>query len=512
MDENSNNQINQIVKNENKDFLNKLSLCSSNEEKIKESLNEMKKALSKEDKPDFKTFWEIKNICLELFKEPLNASLRVDFWKEYVEFTNEVKKLKNILHEQTNFEVEQIDLAITALEKELKKYDQILEVVDEICINEKIKTLLQKKDFFIKTQKELKLLNAFAVRVSALRREIIKIQMRISCKNKFLKRLNILGNFVFPKRKDLISVISKEFSNIIDIFAEKTFDLIKVPFYVLKEEIKGLQDIAKRITLNTFTFTNCRLKLSKCWDKVKIAEKNYKKEKAQFKDSINSVLEKINNLKNICENNPQESSLEKEEKEIYNYMKTLTLRKEDINFLKHKIKEVKSPIYKKKKMVKVEKIKTKNETENIRKEKLENIKNTINSILENPNLSLEELEQEKKQIEKELEAINSNKFERLILAKQFRDLFYLIEDKKEKINVNSNELKDILTIFEQKKQRRQEIKNHLDNLNKELAGSGFDFEKAMLYRDLIDSEKKRLESIALSIEELEEKLAELESN
>lgn len=513
MNEDSNTQTNKEVEIDNQNFLNKLNIFPSAEEKIKFSLEEMKKALNKEDKPDFKNFWEIKNICLGLFKESLNATSRIDFWKEYIELSNEVKQLKNILHEQTTFEVEQIDLAITSIEEDIKKYDELLNSVDEIEINEKLKSLLSKKEFFIKTQKELSLLNAIAARISSLRKEIIKTQMRISNKNKLLKRLTAIGDVIFPKRKDLIGVISDEFTKIIGVFVEETFDLQKIPFYILRDEIKGLQDVAKKITLNTFTFTNCRLKLSQCWDKVKVAEKNYKQEKAQFKESIDKVLEKISNFKTICENNPEDEVIKNEEKEIFNLMKTYTLRKEDVSFLKHRIKEAKSPIYQKQQIEKEEKIKKENDVESLRKEKLEGLKKAITLLLENHELSLEELLLEKKQIEEQLESLSPAKFERLILEKQFRSLTHLIEDKKEKNHLVSNdEIKNILELFEQKKQRRQDIKNHLDSLNKELSGSGFDFEKAMLYRDLIDSEKKRLEDINLSIEKIEEKLADLESN
>jgi hypothetical protein len=511
MNENANTQENQSIENET--FINKLNLLPSVEGKIRFCLEEMKKALTKEDKPDFKSFWDIKNECLAFFKESLSSSMRIEFWKEYIELSNEVKQLKNILHEQTIFEVEQIDLAITSIEEELKKYEEVLETIDGIEIDTKLKSIAAMKDFFIKNQKELTFLNALAARITSLRKEVIKTQMRITNKNRFLKRLTLIGDFVYPKRKELIVQISDAFVNLINEFAENTFDLQKIPFYILRDEIKGLQDIAKKITLNTFTFTNCRLKLSKCWDQVKIAEKDYKKEKAQLKDSVDQVLEKINSLKTICENNPEDACIEKEEKEIINLMKTLTLRKEDVSFLKHKIREAKEPIFKKQLKEKEEKIKKENEVENNRKKKLDSIQNAIGSILENSQLSVEELDQEKKQIEKELELINPAKFEKLILEKQFRALSHLIEDKKEKMNLKTSDvLKDLLKIFEQKKQRRVEIKNHLDSLNKELACSGFDFEKAMLYRDIIDSEKKKLEEVNLSVMEIEEKIADLESN
>ncbi|NGX36665.1 MAG: hypothetical protein K1000chlam1_01517, partial [Candidatus Anoxychlamydiales bacterium] len=353
----------------------------------------------------------------------------------------------------------------------------------------------------------------FAARVNSLRKEIIKIHMRISLKNKLLKRLTIIGDVVFPKRKQFIDQISDEFTKLIDCFMSKTFDLHRQPFFVLKEQIKSFQNIAKKFTLNTESFTNCRLKLSECWDKVKIAEKSYKKEKQKSKESVNQIMKKIHNLKSICEKDPNVSVIEKEESEIFNLIKSLELRKEDIKFLKHKIREAKGPIFKKEEIKKIDKLKTVNNKEDIKKTKLEKIKQTLTSLLENKDLNFEELCQEKIQIEKEIEAINLLKFEKLMLEKQLRELNHIIEDKKENVNLNtSDELKNMLAIFENKKKRRLNVKSHVDNLNKELSGSGLDFEKAMLYRDLIDSEKQRLEKIDSEISELEEKIADLESN
>ncbi|NGX27840.1 MAG: hypothetical protein K940chlam1_00009 [Candidatus Anoxychlamydiales bacterium] len=495
------------------EFIKKLRVISSSEEKIKFSLDEMKVAISNDQKPDFKTFWEIKNICLTLFKEPISASSRVEYWKEYIVLSNEIKSLKYMLNEQTSFEVEQIDLAIQAIEEEMEKYDVVMQAIKDIEIDNKIRMFFTNQDFYFKTQKELNLLNSFAARVNSLRKEIIKIHMRISLKNKLLKRLTIIGDVVFPKRKQFIDQISDEFTKLIDCFMSKTFDLHRQPFFVLKEQIKSFQNIAKKFTLNTESFTNCRLKLSECWDKVKIAEKSYKKEKQKSKESVNQIMKKIHNLKSICEKDPNVSVIEKEESEIFNLIKSLELRKEDIKFLKHKIREAKGPIFKKEEIKKIDKLKTVNNKEDIKKTKLEKIKQTLTSLLENKDLNFEELCQEKIQIEKEIEAINLLKFEKLMLEKQLRELNHIIEDKKENVNLNtSDELKNMLAIFENKKKRRLNVKSHVDNLNKELSGSGLDFEKAMLYRDLIDSEKQRLEKIDSEISELEEKIADLESN
>ncbi len=100
-----------------------------------------------------------------------------------------------------------------------------------------------------------------------------------------------------------------------------------------------------------------------------------------------------------------------------------------------------------------------------------------------------------------------------MLEKDFRALLHLIEEKKEKIALSaSDELITIRAVFDQKKKRRQSLKNHIDNLNKQLSCSGLDFEKAMNYRDLIDAEKQKLKSLDESIEQLENKIADLESN
>nr|NGX35826.1 hypothetical protein [Candidatus Anoxychlamydiales bacterium] len=171
------------------EFIKKLRVISSSEEKIKFSLDEMKVAISNDQKPDFKTFWEIKNICLTLFKEPISASSRVEYWKEYIVLSNEIKSLKYMLNEQTSFEVEQIDLAIQAIEEEMEKYDVVMQAIKDIEIDNKIRMFFTNQDFYFKTQKELNLLNSFAARVNSLRKEIIKIHMRISLKNKLLKRL-----------------------------------------------------------------------------------------------------------------------------------------------------------------------------------------------------------------------------------------------------------------------------------------------------------------------------------
>ena len=112
-----------------------------------------------------------------------------------------------------------------------------------------------------------------------------------------------------------------------------------------------------------------------------------------------------------------------------------------------------------------------------------------------------------------MEKLELNKAENLILKRLIKPIKDMIEQKKEKNlidddkKVNFAELKDIL---EKRKQRRSEIKEQLEKYRKALGGSGFDFEKAMMYREMIDVEKQRLDQANESIAEIESKISKLQ--
>ena len=158
-------------------------------------------------------------------------------------------------------------------------------------------------------QKQLNVLNVQASRINALRKELLKTEMRVRQKNKFFQHLSAAGDRVFPKRKELIKEIS-------DLFVGDVDQFIKVHFgekpsqeslYVLREEIKALQGIAKILTLNTHSFTQTRTRLSECWDLLKVEEKERKKERAHqrvvFKQNAEELQQSILTLKEALEKN-----------------------------------------------------------------------------------------------------------------------------------------------------------------------------------------------------------------
>ena len=91
----------------------------------------------------------------------------------------------------------------------------------------------------------------------------------------------------------------------------------------------------------------------------------------------------------------------------------------------------------------------------------------------------------------------------------------MIADKKEHSLLNLSEddkktLENLRVVLLQKKQRRQEVKEQLESYRKALGSSSLDFEKAMQVRELVEQEKERLDKANSAIQEIEQKIAELE--
>src|SRR5690348_16298986 len=100
--------------------------------------------------------------------------------------------------------MEQLELAIAALEQYLDKFEELLAQMPEIAHLNYSHSVKQKVDIYGTLQRELNLLNTMAARVNGLRKEVMKTDMRIRFKNKFLQRLSKAGDRIFPRRKDRI--------------------------------------------------------------------------------------------------------------------------------------------------------------------------------------------------------------------------------------------------------------------------------------------------------------------
>lgn len=494
------------------------------ERRVRLAIDFMRTALAQPQSPHFKDFWEARRLCLPLFKENLNAKSRTLLWAEYIEISAEARHLKEILDEQSAFAVEQIELAIDALEKEMANYDVLLQQFPPIAFPEACQVLQKKCPFYNNVQRELNFLNTFASRINSMRKEIIKTEMRIRHKNKFFEKLSLVGDRIFPKRKDLIKQVSDEFVNDVTRFIHVHFveeEHDDTPLFVLREDIKTLQSFAKILTLNTQAFSDTRLQLSECWDKLKEREKDRKKEmtakKLVFKQNYDLVIEKIRVLAEKCLGEALPEEEKKLVDEILEFMRSVELGREEVKALHEEIFKAREPLLHKQKEEERKRQEEVKEVERIKKAKSDALKAKIlGAVQEAEDVAYEQLIVLREDLLKDCEQLGLSKGEKPQFDKLFKQLKEKIEEKREKTLLNLSEadqqaFQQLKSFLEEKKQERLEIKSTLENCRKVIGGSGFDFEKAMHMREVMENEKARLDKVNASIEELEEKIAAFEA-
>ncbi len=507
------------------DFISQFQAETTAEGKIHLSIEFMRAALSNSGTPRFKDFWEGRRMCLPLFKENISPKVRSQLWGSYIELSTEAKRLKEILDEQSAFAIEQIELAIQALEKDLENYELLLsqvqfspQVYDSISLKDK-------EQAYNTIQIELMLLNTLAARVNGMRKEAVKTEMRIRIKNKLLERLSLCGDKIFPKRKELIKKISQEFIADVDKFIASHFqdeEFQGVPLYALREEIKQLQSIAKVLTLNTHAFTETRLKLSGCWDKIKNREKERKKETQQkrqiFQQNFDLVMEKIKPFAEACASGIAVDECNKQSAEILDFMRTLELGRDEVHALKDEIQKAKRAPFERAREQEQERLRKEKEVETLRRDTINALKTELNTLLtQADSTELEALMEKRDAIQKQFDEFTLAKAEKQIVDRLFKQLKDAIDEKREKalLMLSDDDLKaldQLKAALDERRQRRGEIKSQLEQYRKSLGGSGFDFEKAMLYREMIETEKAALEKINILISDIEDKIDQIEGS
>lgn len=503
-----------------KDLGQKLEAVASIEEKIKAYLEFMKAALS-DKTPRFKDYWDAKHECLPLFKESIAPNIRSQLWATYIELSTEAKHLKTLLDEQSEFAMEQIDLAIQSVEADLDKMAELITQAPGIYVPSESFILKDRKDLYATLQPELHLLNHLAARVTSLRKEVIKTEMRIRFKNKLFERLSKAGDRIFPRRKELIQQISSEFLKDVMRFSEG-FERFERSDET-RNEIKMLQHFAKELTLDTHTFTKTRLELSRLWEMLKEKDKERKKEFAEQREAnqknVLLVMDKIKPFAAKCQAEtftPEEAA--KQATEILNFMKGIDLGRDEVRYLKDEVSKARAPIFERLAKVQEAREKEIEEGQRQRREKIQQFKDRIQGVVNQVNEGvIEELNLSKERLQEELQLLTITHAERELLEHELKTLRDLINDKKEKAMLNltpeqKQSLDHLYQVLDEWKVQKDEIRQQLEVYRKALAGSGFDFEKAMRYRELIDSEKTRLDKVNAAITELETQIDELEGS
>lgn len=503
-------------------FLAHLGQISEVEAKLQFAIEFMEGSLAQKGTPHFKSFWEARNLCLLLFKENVAAPVRSILWAKYNELSKEARRLKEILDEQSAFAVEQIEIAIKALENDIASSKESIQKIVPIDFGV-THTLNPHVARFQELQSELSLLNTFASRINALRKELIKTEMRVRQKNKFFERLSQAGDRVFPQRKELIKNVSQLFAEDVDAFVTTHFSqeqLNENSLYALREEIKLLQNMAKVLTLNTHAFTHTRMRLSECWDKIKNEEKNRKKERSQlkaiFKQNIDDSLAKIKAFQEAFQNGQVSvNEAAKNLDQLANEIRALEISRDDWKLIRDELNAARRSIQEKAEAGEAVRLQQDRDKENLRKGKIIEIKRLIEETCKQAaDIDVEVMISQRDAISDKITSAAMNKAEKLEIERQMKPLRDLISEKKESVLLALSDddresllhLKDVL---QQRKQRRQEIKEQIDILRKASGSSGLDFEQAMNYNVQVAAEKERLEKINQGIKEIEEKIADL---
>ena len=479
---------------------------------------------------DINLFWQLRKHALPIFKENIPLNVRETSWAKFTDLSQQAKNIRDAEESASNFAVEQIEIAIADLEsliivsesgEQSVSADFGRKFIDDLKNQINLPRSLQdRKDYYLGVQSELQLLNSLATRVNSLRKEVLKTNMRIKFKNNFFQRLSKLGDAIFPKRRSLIDSLSAEFSHDVQQYTQGYFvKNFEKYLYDLREDIKSLQALAKVLSLNTASFAATRMQLSSCWDKVKVAEKQRRKDKAlqkaDQKQNFIALQTEIESLISTYENSssPNVNEFSAQILEVKNRMRKIDLGRDDVKDLKEKIyafEKVLTAVFDEEKKQRAEvEANLKKEKEVALKSLLEDIEQLFNSAEDS---SVESLSVEATNILNKADSLKLSKFEKSDIERRLKPLKEIIADKNEKALLDLSKddqtaLRQLEIVLKSRLDRKAEVKKRIDALRKSLgATSNADIAFAMQQNELMSEEKELMEKITLSIQETESQI------
>lgn len=469
------------------------------EDKIKVALDFMRSSLCQEGSPRLRDFWEAKAACLPLFKQRIAPAARAYFWEEFVELSDEARRLKEVLDEQSAFAANAIDLAIDAIEKEFAAFDEKLSSVQACPFPKSAFAIDHRRDFYDRHYREVFLLTNFSSQLNSLRQEVSKTSMRVRQKGRIFQKLQELRDQILPRRSQIVEEVSKAFIEDVTAFVDGQQEKSNKPFYALRDEIKALQELSKILSISTDTFGQVRELLSGLWDKIRLLDKERKKNQNEKKQSqqknLEEALEKITALEKRIED--EKLNLDKAKPlfgEMYTYLRNIDLHRDGVNTCKNKLKDLQDSLEMPKtsgRTVDADRIEAKREQEaNLLKDE----KALIDTVLEeceslDVDAGFEKLEQ--------LES----KVQNALLLDPVRDL--LIEKKHAALLENDEVMvEDVEAVIEMRKKQKKRLKLRSGEVRKALGGSNLDFEKSMQLDQELSDYKQKLESVDEAIRAL----------
>lgn len=506
------------------DFKKECSEQESPEQRLSLTLDFMERTLMQQGSPHFKEFWEARRYCLALFKENINPAVRSHLWNRYCELSHEARRLKEILDEQTAFAMEQIEIAIKALEGELSDDTSTLSMTPEVILRETPASLTTEKlEFYNQLQRKLCLLNAQASRIDVLREELIKTEMRVRHKNKFFERLSTAGDQVFPSRKELIKQSSSLFITDVDQFVIDYFPE-KQPhgdLFALREEIKAWQSLAKQLTLNSHAFTHSRKALSECWDILKHADKERKKsrslQRSHHKQNAEALVLELQNAKTAIEEGSLSiDDMHANHSHIADLIRRTELEREDVRTLRGSLDEIRRIIDSKEKAIQNLHDQEERQRQQARQEKVVQFKERALTLTASPDDSdLEALTAQYQQLISDCDGASLSRQERQQLErplKALRNQIALLKDKQMfalatfQGDGTHDSRQELLADIQKLQSHRQQVKGQLEALKKQAGASSLDFSRAIELNEQIQVEKERLDNTDKALRDLNSKL------
>lgn len=498
----------------------------NSEKKAAAAVEAMRYTLEKGKTGSFKLFWDVRKLCLDLFKEKISPAVRANLWNDFRELSKEAKLLKEVLDEDSAFAVEQLDIAINALSAELVDYQPMIKdapMIDLKGITSHIASFRLNLTKYISLQKELGLLNTFAVRVKSLRKELIETEMRIRQKNEFFGKLSSIGDAVFPRRKELIKQLSDTYSEDVDQFVTSIYPDVKdkVSSFHIRETIKSLQSLAKELTLDPKTFKKSRTELSKCWDELKVIDKEKRQQHNEIREEQKEAFEEVQSkvtaaLEKLESDDLSESSLLKQINDLHSEIQETRFVKSYAIELKNMIKPMEQKQSELREKAQDELQKRQEEKLQQRKKEIEDFKSELNTLLNSQDQSYEEMKESYLKILDMKSALKLTRFESMDIEAKLFELKSLMTKKHEEFLLSMPEkdqlqLQNLQGILAEKQEQLSHLKDKIDSLKKQKSVSGLDFEQALQYEELLNQQKEIYGQLTESINSTKKQIKTLKN-
>lgn len=488
-------------------------------QKVKKAIGIMNGAIASTP-CNFREFWETRKWVMPFLKEVQQPAEKAELWSEISHITQEVRRQKESILKENAFAQEQIEIAISALEHELEVLNPLAPNQPFLELPAGLLEMHQK--FYTESQGELNLLNAYAMRINSLRKELMRTSLKVKAKTNLFDRLSKAGDKIFPKRKSLIQGVSDFFVKDVTGYCDQMNEISKAKkkLMEIREEIKELQRIAKILTLNTYAFNTTRLLLSDLWDRVKSAEKERKKEAAAFKADSEKLLEELMNdltvLKTAQSEGASHRQIEHSLAELMKKAKGMKLDRHHFAQLKEAVQPIRDILESKIQEEANRRLEEDAKKEKERKEKIDAFFTEIHSLLQHSEEDLKLFETQAHRLKELFNSLPLQKKEKLEAEKLLKQLQNQIIEKREKALLNLSEddkatIDSLKEVLASRLERKREIKERIEHYRKSRGGSGLDFEQALNLDAMIKEEKEALEEIDKKLAEVQKQIDAIKS-